>query len=177
MRIGVQTWGSDGDIRPLIALAGGLKSSGHDVTLAVTSTENRDYTSICQRLGIDYIKVPEHIESDIGILEQKVSQISNRVKSLKYIAQEIYLRYLDDMYSAAKALCDSCDLVVGHFTIFPLKMASMQTATPYVSTILFRGCVPSVYQPPGRLPNLGRIGNYFDGSSSKISSISSLKRT
>jgi len=146
----------------LIALAGGLKSAGHDVTLAVTSTENRDYTSVCQRLGIEYIKVPEHIECDIASLEQKVNQISNRVKALKFLTQEIYLRYLDDMYSAAKVLCQSCDLVVGHFTVFPLKMVSIQTGTPYASTILFRGCVPSVYRPPGRLPNLGRIGNYFE---------------
>jgi len=29
MRIGLQTWGSEGDIRPLLALAGGLQSAGH----------------------------------------------------------------------------------------------------------------------------------------------------
>jgi len=29
MRIGIQTWGSDGDIRPFIALAGGLQAAGH----------------------------------------------------------------------------------------------------------------------------------------------------
>ncbi|MFC2163812.1 glycosyltransferase [Acidobacteriota bacterium] len=162
MRVGVQTWGSDGDIRPLIALAGGLKSAGHHVTLAVTSTENRDYTAICQKLGIEYTKVPESISCDISGIEQKVNQHSNRVKALKFMAQEIYLRYLDDMYSAAKELCNSCDLVTGHFTVFPLKMAAIKTETPYVSTILFRGCVPSVHRPPGRLPNLGRIGNYFE---------------
>jgi len=162
VRVGVQTWGSDGDIRPLIALAGGLKSAGYDVTLAVTSTENRDYASICQNLGIDYIKAPEHTECDIADLGQKINQIRNRVKALKFLTQEIYLHYLADMYSAAQALCNTCDLVVGHFTVFPLKMASIQTGTPYVSTILFRGCVPSVYRPPGRLPNLGRIGNYFE---------------
>lgn len=161
MHIGLQTWGSDGDIRPLIALAGSFKSAEHDVTLAVTSTENRDYTSICKRLGIEYIRVPERIECDMARLGEDISKIKNRVKAFKYLAQEIYLRYLDDMYSTAKELCELCDLVVGHFTVFPLKMASIQTGTPYVSTILFRGCVPSAHRPPGRFPDLGRIGNYF----------------
>jgi len=162
MHIGLQTWGSDGDIRPLIALAGGLKSKGYEVTLAVTSTENRDYTSICDRLGIDYIKVPRHIDCDVEILGKKIHRIRNRVKALKFLAQEIYLRFLDDMYSAARQLCESCDIVAGHFTVFPLKMASIQTKTPYVSTILFRGCVPSIFRPPGRFPNLGRLGNYLE---------------
>jgi UDP:flavonoid glycosyltransferase YjiC (YdhE family) len=162
MHIGIQTWGSDGDVRPLMALAGGLKSSGQDVTLAVTNTENRDYTSISQELGIDYIKVPENIVCDMSQLGEHIRQIKNRVKALKFLAREIYFRYLDDMFSAAKRLCEACDLVVGHFTVFPLKMAAVQTGTPYVSTILFRGCVPSVHRPPGRFPDLGRIGNTME---------------
>ncbi len=36
MRIGVQTWGSYGDVRPFLAISGGLAASGHDVTLYVT---------------------------------------------------------------------------------------------------------------------------------------------
>ncbi len=36
MNIGIQTWGSEGDVRPFLALAAGLRAAGHDVTLAVT---------------------------------------------------------------------------------------------------------------------------------------------
>jgi len=38
MKIGLQTWGSEGDIRPFTSLAAGLKLAGHDVTLVVTDT-------------------------------------------------------------------------------------------------------------------------------------------
>lgn len=31
MKIGIQTWGSNGDIRPIIALADGLQNAGHTV--------------------------------------------------------------------------------------------------------------------------------------------------
>ncbi len=39
MKIGIQTWGSDGDVRPFIALAAGLRAAGHDVTVAATHSE------------------------------------------------------------------------------------------------------------------------------------------
>jgi UDP:flavonoid glycosyltransferase YjiC (YdhE family) len=32
MKIGLQTWGSEGDIQPFITLAGGLVCAGHEVT-------------------------------------------------------------------------------------------------------------------------------------------------
>ncbi len=52
MRIGLQTWGSEGDIRPFVALADGLKKAGHEVTLVITSVENKDYTSLAHSLGL-----------------------------------------------------------------------------------------------------------------------------
>jgi hypothetical protein len=41
MRIGLQTWGSEGDIQPFVALADGLQKAGHEVTLVITSVENK----------------------------------------------------------------------------------------------------------------------------------------
>ena len=41
MKIGIQTWGSEGDVRPFVALAGGLSEAGHEVTLAVTDVRNK----------------------------------------------------------------------------------------------------------------------------------------
>lgn len=39
MNIGIQTWGSNGDIRPLLALSEELQKAGHLVTLVVSSIE------------------------------------------------------------------------------------------------------------------------------------------
>ena len=43
MKIGIQTWGSQGDINPFIALAAGLSQAGHHVTLAITCADRKDY--------------------------------------------------------------------------------------------------------------------------------------
>jgi len=162
MRIGVQTWGSEGDIRPLLALAAGLRSAGHEVTLAVTSTENRDFSALCREWDIRYLKVPEEINCDIRDLGKIIRNSPSRVKALKRLVREIYLEYIDDMYAAARTLCESNDLVIGHFTVIALRLAAVEKKTPFVCVVLFRGCVPSLYLPPGRLPNLGPVGNYLE---------------
>ena len=41
VRIGIQAWGSEGDIRPLIALGHGLVERGHDVELVYTDIADR----------------------------------------------------------------------------------------------------------------------------------------
>ena len=42
MKIGIQTWGTEGDIRPFIALTGGLSAAGREVALAVTEITNHE---------------------------------------------------------------------------------------------------------------------------------------
>ena len=51
MRIGIQAWGTEGDVRPLIALAGGLQAKGHQVTLGVTEISNKDFTPYSEKLN------------------------------------------------------------------------------------------------------------------------------
>lgn len=51
MKIGLQSWGSTGDINPFLALAAALAAAGHSVTLAITSTERRDYALEGERFG------------------------------------------------------------------------------------------------------------------------------
>ena len=57
MRIGLQAWGSEGDISPFTALAAGLAAKGHEVTLAVTDNIGRDYAPLAERFGYRLIAV------------------------------------------------------------------------------------------------------------------------
>jgi sterol 3beta-glucosyltransferase len=57
MRIGLQTWGSEGDVQPFIALAAGLASAGHEVTLLATDIHRRDYSALAQKLGFAWLSV------------------------------------------------------------------------------------------------------------------------
>ncbi len=57
MKIGLQTWGSEGDIRPFTALAAGLVKAGHEITLVVTDNIGRDYSAVAKKYGFKLIPV------------------------------------------------------------------------------------------------------------------------
>ncbi|MFO8165480.1 MAG: glycosyltransferase [Thermodesulfobacteriota bacterium] len=63
MKIGIQTWGTEGDVRPFIALASGLSAAGHDVTLAITEIMNKGFTLFGGQLRFS-IRHLGHIDID-----------------------------------------------------------------------------------------------------------------
>src|SRR6516225_10607018 len=53
MRLGLQVWGSEGDVAPFTALAAGLVKAGHEVKLVVTDNLGRDYSGLARRFGYE----------------------------------------------------------------------------------------------------------------------------
>jgi sterol 3beta-glucosyltransferase len=58
MRVGVQGWGSEGDLRPLLALAARLRAEGHSAQLVLTAIDGNDYAPSCRALGVPLQCVP-----------------------------------------------------------------------------------------------------------------------
>jgi UDP:flavonoid glycosyltransferase YjiC (YdhE family) len=93
MKIGIQTWGTEGDVRPFVALAGGLTAAGHEVTLAVTEVRNKRYTQFGERLGFS-IRHVGHLdlnEEQLHALGPKLIKERNFLKQV----QMIVTRFLD----------------------------------------------------------------------------------
>ncbi len=63
MRVGIQGWGSEGDLRPLVALAARLRSEGHWPRLVLTSVEGKDYAQLCRALDVPLRVVPSTTKS------------------------------------------------------------------------------------------------------------------
>lgn len=158
MRISIQTWGSDGDIRPFIALAGGLQAAGHNVTIAVTSVDNKDYGPLCEALAVRYIKVPEQTDFNPLEIVRKIKGKKN-IDFLKLVMRELYYPCQEQMYDTALSLCRDSDVLISHFLAHPMKAAALKTDTPLVTVILYPGFVPTVFTAPPGLPNLGRWFN------------------
>lgn len=158
MKIGIQTWGSDGDINPFIALAGGLSAAGHSVTLAVTSVERKDYKQFADRLGFRLIEVG-HIgrdDNDLIMLADKMHAAADPLKQLDLIINDMFEPGVDAMYAAARSLCAQNDLVIGHFLVHPLEAAAEKTGRPYLTVTLNQSAIPSSYNSPLGVPFLGR---------------------
>ncbi len=154
MKIGIQTWGSNGDIRPMIALANGLQNAGHTVTLVVTSLDNRNYAEDCAEFNISYQQVPEQINFDLESFAQQTFRM-NTAQWLVALLDTAFFPYEDVIYQSSKQLVSDNDLVIGHHFLYPLKLAALKHNTPFHSVMFCHGVLHAASQPPFRFPNLG----------------------
>ena len=159
MRIGMQTWGSEGDIRPFTALAAGLVNSGHQVTLAVTDNAGRDYSDLAQRYGFTLCVVGKPISTDPVEIEsvwRAILAAGNPIRQAEMIMTNGFDPVMEDIYTAARDLCIGNDLVIGHFFVFPLRVAAAKAGLPMATVNIVHNCISSAFICPPGLPNIGR---------------------
>jgi UDP:flavonoid glycosyltransferase YjiC (YdhE family) len=155
VRIGIQTWGTEGDIRPFIGLAAGLSTAGHQVTLAVTEITNQQFGSFGERFGFS-VRHVGHIdweESRFQDLASQVFQVRNPIKRGDIIFSNFFNPVIEDLLEAAETLCAENDLLIAHFFAYPSKIAAQKQGCPWV-TVLTTPLIPSRYVPPLGAPQL-----------------------
>jgi UDP:flavonoid glycosyltransferase YjiC (YdhE family) len=161
MKIGIQTWGSNGDIRPMLALADGLKKAGHSVTLVVSSIDNHSYQEICDQMGIGYRQVPEHIDFDMQGFARRSFRM-HPLQWLRALLDEAFFPCEQAVYQAAQQLAADSDMVIGHHFLYPLKLAALQQQKPFFSVTLCHVVIPNPALPPFGFPDLGRPINQLN---------------
>lgn len=162
MKIGLQAWGSEGDIRPFFALGHGLAKRGHDVELLYTDVEDRQYESLARSLGLRARAVAMPVVSDpdeltrIGLL---IAKTSNPLTQGKVIFDHLFEPVSHQLYEAAIDLCGRCDLLVRHLVLYQSHAAATLADRTVVSVSFTHGLVPTRTLTPTGLPNLGAWGN------------------
>ncbi|MFT6761273.1 MAG: sterol 3beta-glucosyltransferase, partial [Psychroserpens sp.] len=148
MKIGLQTWGTDGDFMPFLALAIGLKKAGHKVTLAYSSVDGKDYSTRPDISGIELVSASQGVQLSKDLnpygLNTKPGSFAEYSKLL-----EIYFEpFTEAMYSTSEKLCEENDLVIGHAACVTLQMASAKHNCSRISLILTPLVVQSKYVSP-----------------------------
>ena len=157
MKIALQSWGSTGDINPFLALAAALAAAGHKVTLAVTSTERRDYALEGQRYGFS-VRQAGLIGEDVAALNRlgvRIFSEHNPLKQMALVFDELFEPSVKPIYDAARQLADENDLIIGHFIAHPVQLAAEQAGKPYLTVSLNHGTIATREVPPHPLPGLG----------------------
>ena len=159
MKVGLQAWGSEGDIRPFAALASGLVRAGHEVTLVVTDIFGRDYSGIANEFGFHLKTVPVpgmSTHEKFAEIWQQIIDSSNPIRQAEIVMKYCFDPASEAMYQASKTLCATSDLVVGYFSLFQLGVAAEKTKVPYVALSFVHDCFPSIEIPPFGMPYLGK---------------------
>lgn len=154
MKIGLQTWGSHGDLRPFIALAEGLQLAGHEVTLVMTCVDSDAYAALVSPSGVRLRVVASPVlgPADIERLSEVAARATNPLAQLKMLVEGGFLPAEEPMLAAALELAAGCDLLIGHFFVYPLQIAAERAGKPYVSVLLSHVMVPSAHSHPLGLP-------------------------
>lgn len=154
------TWGSLGDIHPIIALALELQSRGHRATIA---------TSEFYRAKIEGANVGFHAVRPDLPGEEKIQEITQRAvhspHATEFLFRELLMPSLRDNYADLSALAPECDIFVTHPAQLAAPVVAEKHALRWASFVLspmmmFSVCDPSV--PPRRsvapLYRLGKNG-------------------
>jgi UDP:flavonoid glycosyltransferase YjiC (YdhE family) len=158
MKIGIQTWGSNGDIRPLLALATGLTQAGHQVTLVVSSIDNGSYRTECQAMAINYRQIPGFIAIDLENFAKRSFRM-NALQWLKALLDEAFFPIEDIIYQNARQLTEENDVLIGHHFLYPLKLASKLQIKPFYSVTYCHAGIPDIVHAPFGFPDLGKALN------------------
>lgn len=164
MRIGIQAWGSEGDVRPFLALGHALARNGHEVTLALTDFEDRSYARYESSLGIRIREVATPVISDPAELDEigrDLLDAGHPLKQSRIILERMFEPVVAPMFEAARVLCSENDLVVGHFFHHPVHTAAEAAGVPEVTVTLAHNMIPSGTLPPEGIPDLGPRSNRF----------------
>jgi len=159
MKIGLQTWGSEGDIQPFIALAAGLTKAGHEATLVVADNVGRDYSGLADRFRFKLLHVANPEKPDAEKVEQvwrELIEVGNPIRQAELVMKYGFDPVTEPMFEAATQLCRTTDAVVGHFFVFPLAVAAEQAGVPLAKVVIVHNCLPSGEICPPGLPDFGR---------------------
>jgi sterol 3beta-glucosyltransferase len=162
MRIGVQAWGSEGDIRPLVALGHGLVQRGHTVELVYTDIGNRSYDAVATALGMTARAVATPVianENELYEIGLEAIHTGNPLLQGKMIYDRLLRPVEDAIYEAAVDLCRQSDMLVTHMLLNQSRAAAELARTPVVSVTFAHSLVPSRHIHPDGLPRLGDTGN------------------
>lgn len=158
MKIGVETWGSEGDVQPFIALSAGLVRAGHEVTLLVSDNIGRDYSHYAARFGfrLQEVRNPEIPSSrEAERIWRQIIEVGNPIRQAELVMKFGFDPLTERMFDAATTLCNNVDAIVGHFFLFPLQIAAGKAGVPFATVNVVHNCLPSADIPPPGLPDLG----------------------
>jgi UDP:flavonoid glycosyltransferase YjiC (YdhE family) len=161
MRVGIQTWGSEGDIRPFVALGAELRKRGHDVELIYTEIGDRRYEDVATSLGFTARAIASPIVSgerqiEIGL---QVLNTRNELSQGLIISRELLEPVIEPMFDAAVDLCGRSDLFIHHFILHASRAAADLARVPTITVQFAHMLTPSRYVHPSGTPRLGEIGN------------------
>ncbi|MBN2485672.1 MAG: glycosyltransferase family 1 protein [Bacteroidales bacterium] len=159
MKIGIQTWGSRGDINPWIALGQGLQQAGHDVCLYYTSSLSAIDLSGFSSDGLTVVSTIEFSDSTniyAKIKARKIYQM-DMFEIDSYMRNEIFEPFKNEIIRACEKLCESCELIISNPILYQVHTIAEKHKVPLIYVL-----VDNYFTP------YNALGHYADNAMNSI---------
>jgi UDP:flavonoid glycosyltransferase YjiC (YdhE family) len=135
------TFGSLGDLHPMIALGVELKQRGHHIKFASMEF----YREKIESIGFDYAPMSPHLSpNDVANMPELV----DARKGTERIIRDIIIAGVPEMYDDLLAAVEGCDVLITGEIIYAAKSVVEKTGIKWVTTTLAPISLFSVYDPP-----------------------------
>jgi sterol 3beta-glucosyltransferase len=138
MKIGIQSSGTTGDIRPFIQLADGLSKANHEVTLALTVFHKNDF--------MKYQK-----NYNFNIIDASNESCYSNADNLRNLGTEETAEYFSNIEicaeQASEKLCQENEIVIGNQGAHYLQAYAEKAGIPYITMSLNHSLIPTKYKP------------------------------
>lgn len=137
MKIGIQTYGSRGDINPWIAIGELLSKNGHDVTLVYTSCLKKISYQTFVTDSFKIIESSEFVQNkvDYSTIPSKAIYNLTEEELHHYLRDEIFNKFLPEIILGAEFICSSSDLIIGCPNIYQTNVLSEYFNKPFISIL------------------------------------------
>ncbi len=162
MRVGLITWGTEGDVRPFFALARALSQRGHRVEMEYVNVEGRTFEALARACGVEATPFAgEYFRANREALHRASAaslETASPPEQFEMILRDLMDPIADEMLSRSLAIASRSDVVVGHVLAHPVATATAKADVPYAAVAL-QPVFRSKHYPPAGASNGGRLFN------------------
>lgn len=136
----LHTFGSLGDLHPLIALGLGLKSRGHKVTIGTSEP----YRSRVEKAGLGFVAIRPNFDPNDPVL---LAKIMDSKTGTQYVFKDLTLPYLRDTYVDLSQALQQADVLLSSSLTFAAPLVAEKSGKPWISCVYAPVSFFSAYDP------------------------------
>jgi MGT family glycosyltransferase len=130
-RIVLATFGSLGDLHPILALALGLKERGHR-PVVVTQVEHK---AKIDASGVEFARLRPALD-DLGERNELLRRIMDQRTGSEFIIRQVVIPHVRAAYEDIAAAARGADFLVSHVLTLPVPIVAEKFDIPWASTAL-----------------------------------------
>ncbi|MBS1984093.1 MAG: glycosyltransferase family 1 protein [Bdellovibrionales bacterium] len=135
------TFGSLGDLHPMMALALEMKTRGHECVIATHEL----YRNKIENEGLEFYPLRPHLDPEDKDL---ISRVLGNPEGSQHLTREVLMPALRHTFDDVAEALRGADLLVNHMLVYAGPHAAEFLRVPWVSVALSPICLFSAYDPP-----------------------------